>query len=87
MQDFLERSFEPGRRFANELDFQLQLDDWFENRANARQHKTLRCRPVDRLVEEPRGDGAPAPRAPDVDRRWVLRSRTRTCASIPATTR
>ena len=25
------RSFEPGRRFANELDFQLQLDDWFEN--------------------------------------------------------
>lgn len=73
MQDFLERSFEPGRRFANELDFQLQLDDWFENRANARQHKTLRCRPVDRLVEE-RGVMAPLPpRAPDVDRRWVLR--------------
>jgi transposase len=60
IQHFLERSFEPGRRFANELDFQLRLDDWFEKRANARQHKTLRCRPVDRLVEE-RGVMAPLP--------------------------
>jgi hypothetical protein len=32
LQDFLERSFEPGRRFANELDFQLQLDTWFTQR-------------------------------------------------------
>jgi transposase len=35
LQDFLERSFEPGRRFANELDFQAQLDTWFDERANA----------------------------------------------------
>ena len=35
LQDFLERSFEPGRCFANELDFQLQLDTWFAERANA----------------------------------------------------
>lgn len=42
----------PGRCFANELDFQLQLDGWFDDRANPRIHKTLRCRPVDRLVEE-----------------------------------
>jgi transposase len=73
LQDFLERSFEPGRRFANHLDFQLQLDDWFERRANGRQHKTLRCRPVDRLVEE-REVMAPLPAsAPDTDRCWVLR--------------
>jgi transposase len=73
LQDFIERSFEPGRRFANELDFQLQLDDWFESRANPRHHKTLRCRPVDRLLEE-RQVMAPLPEvAPDVDRRWVLR--------------
>jgi hypothetical protein len=26
LQDFAERSFEPGRTFANELDYQLQLD-------------------------------------------------------------
>ena len=73
LQDFLERSFEPGRSFANEQDFQLQLDDWFDTRANARQHKTLRCRPIDRLIEE-RAVMAPLPASlPDTDRRWVLR--------------
>ena len=60
LQDFAERSFEPGRVFANELDYQLQLDAWFDERANPRMHKTLRCRPIDRLVEEQRGDGAAA---------------------------
>jgi transposase len=73
LQDFLERSFEPGRRFANELDFELQLDTWFSERANPRMHKTLRCRPVDRLIEE-RAVMAPLPATPpDTDRRWVLR--------------
>jgi transposase len=73
LQDFMERSFEPGRRFANELDFQLQLDTWFEGRANARIHKTLKERPADRLLEE-RQVMAPLPAAaPDTDRRWVLR--------------
>jgi hypothetical protein len=73
LQDFLEKSFEPGRRFANELDFQLQLDAWFDTRANPRVHKTPRCRPSDRLREE-RAVMAPLPAtAPDTDRRWVLR--------------
>jgi len=73
LQDFIERSFEPGRAFANELDYQLQLDSWFAERANVRQHKTLRCRPIDRLAEERRGM-APLPAAPpDTDRRWVVR--------------
>lgn len=73
LQDFLERSFEPGRAFANELDFQLQLDSWFSERANVRHHKTLRCRPVDRLAEE-HAVMAPLPaEMPDTDRRWVLR--------------
>jgi transposase len=73
LQDFIERSFEPGRTFANELDFQLQLDAWFAERANPRMHKTLRCRPIDRLVEE-QAVMAPLPEvAPDSDRRWVLR--------------
>jgi transposase len=73
LQDFMERSFEPGRVAANELDYQLQLDCWFDTRANPRTHKTLRCRPIDRLVEE-RQLMAPLPaQAPDVDRRWVLR--------------
>jgi hypothetical protein len=73
LQDFLERSFEPGRCFANELDYQLQLDTWFCDRANARTHKTLRCRPIDRLIEE-RQVMAPLPKGgPDVDRRWTVR--------------
>lgn len=73
LQGFMERSFEPGRAFANELDYQLQLDGWFDERANARVHKTLRERPIDRLRRE-REVMAPLPAlAPDTDRRWPLR--------------
>ncbi len=72
LQGYLETNFEPGRRFANHLDFQLQLDAWFE-KANARTHKTLRARPIDRLIEE-REVMRPLPESePDLDRRWVLR--------------
>jgi transposase len=73
LQDFIERSFEPGRAFANELDFQLQLDAWFDQRANTRTHKTLRERPVDRLADEHHVMRALPGSAPDTDRRWVLR--------------
>jgi transposase len=73
LQNFLETSFEPGRAFANELDFQDQLDTWFTERANGRVHKTLRARPIDRLIDE-RQVMAPLPaERPDCDRRWVLR--------------
>ena len=73
LQDYLETNFEPGRSFANHLDFQLQLDAWFE-KANARTHKTLRARPIDRLAEEHQVMAPlPAGGPPDVDRRWVLR--------------
>jgi transposase len=72
LQEYAETNFEPGRRFANHLDFQLQLDAWFE-KANSRTHKTLRARPIDRLIEERQVmRGLPA-REPDLDRRWVLR--------------
>jgi transposase len=72
LQGYMETNFEPGRRFANELDFQLQLDAWFE-RANARTHKTLRARPIDRLIEERQVMRALPQREPDLDRRWVVR--------------
>ena len=68
----METNFEPGRRFANHLDFQLQLDDWF-TKANARTHKTLRARPVDRLEEERRVMRPLPDRPPENDRRWVIR--------------
>jgi transposase len=71
LQGYLETNFERGRSFANERDYQLQLDAWFE-RANARTHKTLRCRPVDRLQAE-REQMAPLPAFPDLDRRWTTR--------------
>ena len=72
LQGYMETNFEPGRRFANHLDYQLQLDAWFEN-ANARTHKTLRERPIDRLVVEREVMRALLEREPDLDRRWVLR--------------
>jgi transposase len=72
LQGYLETNFEPGRAFANELDYQLQLDQWFD-KVNARTHKTLRCRPCDRLAEE-RELMAPLPAtAPDSDQRFVTR--------------
>jgi len=71
VQGYLETNFEPGRVFANERDYQHQLDAWFE-KANARTHKTLRERPVDRLRAE-RQAMAPLPVFPDLDRRWVTR--------------
>ncbi|MEX2196149.1 MAG: IS21 family transposase [Thermoleophilaceae bacterium] len=72
LQGYMETNFEPGRCYANELDYQLQLDAWFE-KANARVHKTLRCRPIDRLLEERELMRALPAREPDVDRRWVVR--------------
>ena len=59
LQGYAETNFEPGRRFANEIDFQDQLDAWF-SKVNARMHKTLRARPVDRLHVEHEGHDAPA---------------------------
>jgi transposase len=73
LQGFIETSFEPGRSFANELDFQDQLDRWFSERANARLHRTLRERPVDRRERE-RESMRPLPEpGPDLDRRIVIR--------------
>jgi transposase len=70
LQGYAETNFEPGRAFANELDFQAQLDAWFA-KANGRTHKTLKVRPVDRLTDE---QLAPLPAAmPDCVKRWVTR--------------
>jgi hypothetical protein len=51
--------------------WRVTLDAWFE-KANARTHKTLRCRPLDRLLAE-REQITPLPAFPDLDRRWVTR--------------
>jgi hypothetical protein len=73
LHGFVERSFEPARSFANELDFQDQLDRWFRERANARLHRGIRAVPAERLAQE-RELMRPLPRAmPDLDRRFVTR--------------
>ena len=73
LQGYMETSFEPGRSFVGELDYQEQLDRWFAGRANLRFHRTLRCRPVDRLAEELTVMRSLPERMPDVDRRLVTR--------------
>jgi transposase len=69
---FLRTSFEPGRSFANELDYQAQLDDWCDG-ANQRTHRTLRAVPAERLAEEQTRMRPLPTRLPDSDRRFVLR--------------
>ena len=69
---FMRSNFEPGRRFANPLDFQLQLDGWCD-RVNQRVHRTVRAVPAERLIEE-QARMRPLPQLlPDTDRRMVVR--------------
>jgi hypothetical protein len=68
---FMRSNFEPGRRFANHLDFQLQFDGWCD-RVNRRVHRTVRAVPAERLLEE-RARMRPLPGLPDLDRRVVVR--------------
>jgi transposase len=73
LHDFIERSFEPARAVANELDYQDQLERWFRERANARLHRSLRAVPAERLAEE-RQRMRPLPDPlPCLDRRFVVR--------------
>jgi transposase len=46
--DYLETSFLPGRSFAGPADFNAQLSGWL-GRANSRHHRTIGCRPADRI--------------------------------------
>src|SRR3954468_11443731 len=48
---YLETSFLPGRVFTDPGDFNAQLQQWLQ-RANARQHRTLGCRPEQRWPED-----------------------------------
>ena len=69
---FMRTNFEPGRSFANELDYQLQLDEWCE-KVNGRVHRTTRAVVAERLAAE-RERMRPLPaRMPDPDRRFVVR--------------
>jgi transposase len=69
---FMRSNFEPGRVFANHLDFQDRLDAWTV-KVNRRVHRTVRAVPADRLAEEKTRMRPVPARMPDVDRRQVVR--------------
>jgi transposase len=69
---YVHGNFEAGRRFANALDFQLQLDQW-SDKINARVHRTTRAVVADRLTEERERMRALPALGPDTDRRFVTR--------------
>lgn len=75
-------TFEPGRRFANEVDFHDHLDRWFDERANLRAHRALRCRPIDRLGEDLAAMSPLPAEVPDLDPRIVLRVPPDPCARV-----
>jgi hypothetical protein len=68
---YMRTNFLPGRRFANELDFQAQLDGWCE-KVNGRVHRMTRAVPAERLIQE-RQRMRSLQSMPDVDRRFVWR--------------
>jgi transposase len=69
---FVHGNLEAGRRFANPLDFQLQLDQW-SDKINARVHRTTRAVVAERLVEERERMRVLPAALPDTDRRFVTR--------------
>jgi len=69
---FIRSNFEPGRVFANHLDYQDRLDAWTD-KVNQRQHRTVRSVPSERFAEEKTRMRPLPAQMPDVDRRQVLR--------------
>lgn len=69
---FLHGNFEAGRRFANHLDFQEQLDRWCE-RVNARKHRSTHEVVTERLASERRHMRALPTVMPDTEQRFVAR--------------
>jgi len=69
---YLETSFLPGRRFVSPGDFNTQLGDWLA-RANARHHRRLGARPMDRWEADRAGMVALPPIAPATG--WRLTTR------------
>jgi len=70
---YLETSFMPGRCFAGRDDFNTQLGDWLETKANVRVHSGLRCRPSERIDEDLAAMMPLPPMLPDIDSHRDLR--------------
>jgi hypothetical protein len=59
---YLDSSFEPARDFASIDDFNTQLSDWLDHKANQRKVRAINARPIDLLNDE-RHSLNPLPRA------------------------
>ena len=70
---YLETSFMPGRTFADRDDFNTQLADWLETKANVRVHSGLRCRPSERIDEDLAAMMVLPPLLPDMNAHRDLR--------------
>ena len=70
---YLETSFLPGRSFVDRDDFNTQLGDWLEHKANIRVHSGLRCRPSERIDEDLAAMMPLPPVLPDMDSHRDLR--------------
>jgi transposase len=70
---YLETSFMPGRVFADADDFNTQLGEWLDTKANVRVHTGLRCRPSERIDEDLAAMMALPPLLPDMDWHHDLR--------------
>jgi hypothetical protein len=62
----------PGRSFVDVDDFNAQLCEWL-TKANRRVHRTLRCRPADRIVEDRTAMMDLPPVLPDPTSRFATR--------------
>jgi len=69
---FIHGNFEAGRRFANPLDFRLQLDRW-SDKVNARVHRTTRAVVSERLEAERRQMRPLPAKLPEAERRFIAR--------------
>lgn len=69
---YLETSFLPGRAFSDPHDFNTQLKAWLP-KANSRNHRTLGCRPVDRLNADRAAMMTLPPIVPDTSWRFGMR--------------
>jgi transposase len=69
---FMRTNFEPGRSFANELDYQAQLDGWCD-KVNTRVHRTTRAVVAERLAAEQALMRSLPEQLPETDRRFVIR--------------
>ena len=69
---YMRTNFEPARSFANQVDYQAQLDAWTE-KANARKHRTTRAVPAERLLSERARMRALPASMPETDHRFTIR--------------